>query len=201
MSFKWQNYQSIALLCLTLLINPTLGGFNHQQCFADVQDKLSNHTILANDTAIFATDRSGKLFGNSSLTIPGCVQLCGGSGTGWYSDAPSRLLTWFLPAIFLLSSMQYAPLGKKKLFMIVHLFGDPIHSIWSLQLKLDDWNTCYSEAESASGLDPDQSQQHHSYFWKKITVLRQLTEAISELVDKTRKLKMKIENRDFTNLY
>jgi hypothetical protein len=173
MSFKQQNSRSLPLLCLALLINPTFGGFDHVQCFNDVQNMLSNHTIDANDTTIFATNSSGKLLGNSSLTIPGCVQLCGGPGTGWYSDAPSRLLTWFLPAIFLLNSMQYAPLGKKKLFMIVHLFGDPIHSIWSLQLKLDDWNTCYSEAEMTCG-GPDQSQQNHSYFRKKITTLRQL---------------------------
>ena len=80
---------------------------------------------------------------NIILTVEGCEAICD-SKMGFYSDSAPRLITWLLPVILLIGNMQFAPIGKKKFFMALHLLGDPIHSTWSLLAKLGDWYRCFS---------------------------------------------------------
>ncbi|KAE9364175.1 hypothetical protein N431DRAFT_354301, partial [Stipitochalara longipes BDJ] len=89
------------------------------------------------------------------LSERACDITCGGSGMGWYTDTATRLLTWFIPAIILISSISLAPIGVNRFVTISHLFGDPIHSLWSLLSKLEDWNHCY---DMARRLHPDTSR-------------------------------------------
>jgi hypothetical protein len=79
------------------------------------------------------------------LTLYGCKKLCG-SGTGWYPDSGPRLVGWFLPIFLLVSNMQFPRVEQERFFLILHLFGDPIDSTWSLLHKVDSWRQCYALA-------------------------------------------------------
>ena len=52
-------------------------------------------------------------------------------------DIYGRVVLWKLPLLQLLTLMQRPPLGRTAgTFVIIHLFGDPIDSIWSLLYKI-----------------------------------------------------------------
>ena len=48
-----------------------------------------------------------------------------------------------VPVVVLTFNLQYAAIGKERFFTVLHLFGDPIHSTWSLLAKVETWRQCY----------------------------------------------------------
>ncbi|KAF8847461.1 hypothetical protein BDZ45DRAFT_733598 [Acephala macrosclerotiorum] len=137
------------LNAISRLVSRAIGGFNRQQCLPVVQQMLNSSTSLANDTSFFWQDPFGRIWSdpqNPIILESVCKEICGGSGMGLYPDTANRLLTWFVPGLFLISSINFAPIGFRRFAMIAHLFGDPIHSLWSLLSKLEDWNNCYDMA-------------------------------------------------------
>ncbi|CZR54960.1 uncharacterized protein PAC_04845 [Phialocephala subalpina] len=126
------------------------GFMGRQECFSVVQQRLNSSTNLANDTSFFWQDHFGHIwsdYNNPIILESVCKEICG-SGMGLYPDTANRLLTWFVPGLFLISSINFAPIGFKRFVMISHLFGDPIHSLWSLLSKLEDWNNYYDMARN-----------------------------------------------------
>lgn len=125
------------------------GGFNRQACLLKIQEMLNATSSLVNDTSIFYQDKSGRIYSgyqNPIIREETCVAQCGGSGMGWYHDSATRLLTWFVPGLFLISSIKLAPIGLRRFATVAHLFGNPIHSYWSLLSKLESWNEYYTLA-------------------------------------------------------
>jgi hypothetical protein len=115
--------------------------FEREICYNKTQTMLAANTSMAMDTSIFVTHH-GQLMSNATdpwLTIPACNQICG-SQMGFYSDTPSRLLTWLIPTILLITNMKFAPLGNERFLIVLHVFGDPIDSFYSLLSKMETWN-------------------------------------------------------------
>lgn len=74
------------------------------------------------------------------LTCNGCIQLIS-KGDNWApflkSDVRQRFLLWKAPLIQLIAQMQLPPLGyRSNIFVIFHLIGDPIDTVWSLSHKI-----------------------------------------------------------------
>ena len=78
---------------------------------------------------------------NLTLIYAGCKVFCG-EGFRWYSDSATRFIVWVIPVIFLLSNIQLAPVGLRRLFAIIHALGDPIDTMWSLLDKIYAWDRC-----------------------------------------------------------
>lgn len=138
---------------------PTIFGFveawDRRICFADVQNGLINGSISRNDEKIFFRNRTGELessIDNPTLTLYGCEKICG-SRRDWYPDAGPRLNTWLLPVVLLIANMEVSPLDKRRYLMVIHLMGDPIHSLWSMLAKLDAWDRIYASAVVRKDLD------------------------------------------------
>ncbi|KAI9704078.1 MAG: hypothetical protein M1836_006939 [Candelina mexicana] len=118
-------------------------GFHLIDCYKEVAQKLkSNDSSTTPNPALFFSANPT----NPILTYDGCQKLCG-SGTGWYPDAIPRLITWLLPVMLLVSNMMYAPIGKQRFFLIVHLLGNPVGSTRSLLAKADGRSRCFSHAQ------------------------------------------------------
>lgn len=112
-------------------------GFQREECFKKVALILQGNdtTSIKLDPSFFVDPNPA----NPILTLYGCEQLCG-SGTGWYSDSGSRLVTWLLPIVLLISNMQFRPIGIQRFLLIPHLLGDPIDSTWSLLAIVYRWS-------------------------------------------------------------
>ena len=121
-------------------------GFQREECFKKLTEILrGNDTSIQLDPTFFI-DRNPA---NPILTVYGCEQLCG-SGTGWYPDRGSRLVTWLLPVILFVANLQFQPIGIQRFLAIPHLIADPIHSTWSLLAKAHCWSQYVSTAQTLS---------------------------------------------------
>ena len=74
------------------------------------------------------------------LTYDACVQL-NSKANNWepfvMSDVRYRFQLWKAPLIQLIAQMQLPPLGyRSNVFVILHLIGDPLDTIWSLSHKI-----------------------------------------------------------------
>lgn len=74
------------------------------------------------------------------LTYDACIQL-NSKGNDWgffvMSDVRYRFQLWKAPLIQLMAQMQLPPLGwTSNAFVILHLIGDPLDTIWSLSHKV-----------------------------------------------------------------
>ena len=74
------------------------------------------------------------------LTYEACIQL-NSKGNEWglfvMSDVRYRFQLWKAPLIQLMAQMQLPPLGwRSNTFVILHLIGDPLDTIWSLSHKI-----------------------------------------------------------------
>ena len=61
-------------------------------------------------------------------------------GFSWYGDREfaNRLANWLIPMLILARNVHLAPLGlPSQLWTILHLFGDPVDSLLSLQRTLN----------------------------------------------------------------
>lgn len=124
------------------------GGFNRKTCYNRTLEYLKNGT-LDRDSEVFFRDNNGRVMSEDkdiTLTLPGCRTLCG-ERRDWYWDIGPRITTWLIPILLLISNVELSPLDKRRFFAIIHLVGDPIHSIWSLVHKIDAWDQCYALAE------------------------------------------------------
>lgn len=123
------------------------GGFNRKTCYARTLEYLKNGT-LDRDSEVFFRDNNGRIMSQDediTLTLRGCNTLCG-SRQDWYWDIGPRITAWLIPILLLISNVELSPLDKRRFFAIIHLIGDPIHSIWSLVHKIDAWDQCYDRA-------------------------------------------------------
>lgn len=135
-------------------LQPVL-GWNRQDCITKVNELVrSNDSSLNPAWVISLADPN-----NLKLTLEGCEAICD-SKMGFYADSASRLITWLLPVILLIGNMQFAPIGKERFFMVLHLLGDPVHSAWSLLAKLEDWYQCFSNIRAQYPRKPSPQQEY-----------------------------------------
>ena len=114
-------------------------GWNRANCITQVDQMARSNVSSLNPAWILSLADPN----NPILTVEGCEAICD-SKMGFYPDSAPRLITWLLPVILLIGNMQFAPIGKERFLMVLHLLGDPIHSTWSLLAKLQDWYHCLS---------------------------------------------------------
>lgn len=135
-------------LLLFCLFVPFVASMQRDVCNRQVQDMLTNGTISRDDW-IFHREGGIPMSDpmNIELTIDGCRATCGAK-FDWYSDIGPRLTTWLVPVLLLIGNMFFARLGSdKSAFVILHLLGDPIDSMWSLLTKAETWSRCHSLAQ------------------------------------------------------
>ena len=130
-------------------------GWNRTDCAIKVNQMARSNDSSLNPAWILSLADPN----NPILTVEGCEAICD-SKMGFYPDSPPRLITWLLPVIFLIGSMQFAPIGKKRFLMVLHLLGDPIHSTWSLLVKLEDWHRCLSYIRAQYPQNPSPKQEY-----------------------------------------
>lgn len=115
----------------------------------------------SNDSRLFRTIDRLPTLNNISLTQEYCEAVAGAdwtkysgsdiwnryceavAGAHWTrqsgSDISNRLATWKFPLLQLVASFPRPPLGLNvECFVIFHLLGDPVDSLWHLLLKLKD---------------------------------------------------------------
>ncbi|KAH6706498.1 hypothetical protein BKA61DRAFT_698311 [Leptodontidium sp. MPI-SDFR-AT-0119] len=118
------------LVPLLILSTSTFASAYNEKCLNITQTALA---LLGNSS--LASDRDSFAFGSTYdqpiITLEWCEARCEG-GSSIYDDVWTRLFTWPIPIIILVTSFLLAPTGKSRFFAIVHLFGDTIHSTWSL---------------------------------------------------------------------
>lgn len=148
------THSTIARLSVVAAIRlqPVL-GWNREDCIAKVNELVQSNSSLNPAWVISLVDPN-----NLKLTVEGCEAICD-SKMGFYSDSAPRLITWLLPVILLIGNTQFAPIGKQKFFMVLHLLGDPIHSTWSLLAKLEDWYRCLSYIRGQYPKKPSPNQE------------------------------------------
>ena len=134
------RYSNIARLSVAAAFQLKLVlGWNRPNCTAEVDQMARSNDSTLNPAWFFSLADPN----NPILTVEGCEAICD-SKMGFYPDSAPRLITWLLPVILLIGNMQFAPIGKERFLMVLHLLGDPIHSTWSLLAKLEDWYHCLS---------------------------------------------------------
>jgi hypothetical protein len=140
-----RTYTSIILF---LVVSGVVGldvPYNRTICLAKVIDTLNNDTNFVSRNPNYF--HRGSTIDNPLLTLQGCQALCG-SKWGPYSDDGPRVVEWIIPGILLIANVHFAPIGKKRYLMIVHLLGDPIDSMWRLLSTIEYWDE-YSRSSHA----------------------------------------------------
>ena len=151
--FRHSNLVRLSVAA-AIQLQPVL-GWNRQNCITKVNTMVRSNDSSLNPAWILSlTDPN-----NPKLTVEGCEAICD-SKMGFYPDSAPRLITWLLPVILLIGNMQFAPIGKERFFMVLHLLGDPIHSTWSLLAKLEDWYRCFSYIRGQYPKKPSPNQEY-----------------------------------------
>ena len=148
------RHSTIARLSVVAAIQLKLVlGWNRANCITEVNQMARSNDSSLNPAWILSLADPN----NPILTVEGCEAICD-SRMGFYPDIAPRLITWLLPVILLIGNMQFAPIGKERFLMVLHLLGDPIHSTWSLLTKLEDWYRClsYVRGQYPQNLSPKQ---------------------------------------------
>ena len=117
--------------------------FNFTSLWTYTQQILQS---CANDARLFKVNGGLPTAQNVSLNHAGCVAI---AGAGWTpypgADIWLRLTTWKFPLLQLVGLFPRPPLSfSAECFVIVHLLGDPIDTVWHLLHKLE---VCQSRAE------------------------------------------------------
>jgi hypothetical protein len=149
-----------SLLSIIFFAGQTL-AFQKSQCNKQVQAALQNGSISPVDDIFYR--HNGVPMSNASniiLTLNGCRATCG-TGASFYEDVGPRLTTWLIPILLLIGNMKIARLGAEKYFMVLHLLGDPIDSIWSLLTTAEAWSRCYAVARQTIRKDPGEEEEHY----------------------------------------
>ena len=130
-------------------------GWNRTDCAIKVNQMVRSNDSSLNPAWILSLADPN----NPILTVEGCEAICD-SKMGFYPDSAPRLITWLLPVVVLIGNMQFAPIGKERFLMVLHLLGDPIHSTWSLLVKLEDWHRCLSYIQAQYPQNPSPKQEY-----------------------------------------
>lgn len=148
----------------------TRNGFDFTALWTITQNVFQT---CANDSRLFGTiDRLPTLY-TVSLTQNACEAF---AGTGWTRypgiDIWTRLTTWKFPLLQLVASFPRPPLGLSvECFVIFHLLGDPVDSLWCLLLKLRD---CQRRAEfwrAQFEFDGPIAEDLPQQLWKSLTLI------------------------------
>jgi len=77
--------------------------------------------------------------GNLTIPLSQCYKICGPGYTRYpLTDILKRAALWLIPVFMLVGNFQFPPLGPLNSFFIaIHLLGDPIHTVYSLLVKLE----------------------------------------------------------------
>ena len=81
-----------------------------------------------------------KISGNRTrMPLSECYAICGpGYTRASHGDIIRRIALWLVPIFILVGNFQFPPLGPLNSFCIaIHLLGDPIHTAYSLLVKLE----------------------------------------------------------------
>jgi len=151
------NLSVVLLCCLTFVLSDKdtagnlttpgrspLEGSDHKTPLS-FNDGACNKTIVELDpqdpARYFQKDAFGNKIPDNRTRIPlsQCYVLCG-LGYDRYSntDILKRVALWLVPVFVLVGNFQFPPLGPLNSFFIAaHLFGDPIHTMYSLLVKIE----------------------------------------------------------------
>ena len=114
----------------------TPNSFNNNAC---------NRTIVEigpfNPWRCFLNDGSVNKIsgGRTRMPLSECEAICGPEYTRYPdSNIIKRAALWLIPVFMLVGNFQFPPLGPLNSFYIaIHLLGDPIHTVYSLLVKLE----------------------------------------------------------------
>jgi len=86
--------------------------------------------------ASFVNITSGN---RTRMPLSECYAMCGlGYSPFPLTDILKRIALWLIPVFMLVGNFQFPPLGPLNSFYIaIHLLGDPIHTVYSLLVKLE----------------------------------------------------------------
>ena len=133
--------------------------------------------------AIHNARDSGLIYFNGyyALTREKCKDLVGGSGSSPYDFASwfTRLTTWKVPLVQLVFLFPRPPLDlSSEIFVLVHLVGNPINTIWSLIIKISRCQAAVIEWQSRLSTINSNLQQVQERQWKALALL---TDAYDEM--------------------
>ena len=132
----------LALLCQRGSAFQFTQNVDFTQCYEQLV--AMNDTIFNNFTQ-YSLWNSSKMFSSDPrqlvLTLKGCESLCGDGYQLWPAqDTLQRLSLFNLPAIVLLTHLQFSPLPWfNMLAVVIHAVGDPIDSLWSVLTRLETY--------------------------------------------------------------
>jgi hypothetical protein len=163
-------FSKLTMICSVADINNRTKGFN----FAGLYDV----NVYLNRTC----ERGSEIFfeGTHMLTLGACKRITGLGNGIWkdwtaypISDIYNRIAVWKVPLLQLLSQFPRPPLGPSvEMAVMLHLLGDPIHSVSSLLLSFSE---CQKRSKQAKGLciatkmnedDPDYQKT-----WKGLAIV------------------------------
>ena len=136
----------VLILFLELSLPALAQHVNFTSCY---QDKLLQRNV--NDTTdklqCFRYDITGqhRVDYRPYLSLEGCYELCGHGYQLWpSSETAARIVLFILPLFILAGRYALAPVGADNMFWtFVHLFGDPIDSLWSTLTRQEKARTNY----------------------------------------------------------
>ncbi|PUU78940.1 hypothetical protein B9Z19DRAFT_1125855 [Tuber borchii] len=108
-------------------------------------DKACNSTIVGLGPLDPSRYLNKDPFGNripdnrTRIYLSQCYVMCGPRHARYpHEDIIRRVALWLVPIFMLVGNFQFPPLGSLNSFFIaIHLFGDPIHTVYSLLVKLE----------------------------------------------------------------
>lgn len=139
-----------------------IGKFYRQDCLCRVRwlYQRTDGTFDTSNRSVFFYDRTFYSETNETyfdLTYKGAVEICG-PGYGIYRDAVPRIFTWILPILLLISNIELSSIDKRRFMTVIHAFGDPIDSLWSLFYKYSILDRCYNLAGSYGAGDLERTR-------------------------------------------
>lgn len=152
----------ILLLLLLLLLQPTstsayrfINNANFGYCWVH-NVSWRDPFNYSDGTQYFAWDSSHNYRISTSrplLNLRGCEQLCHDGYQLWpATDTLQRLTIWLLPSCILLAHFHFAPLGAAgRVFVLLHVLGDPVDSMWSMLARQEAARRHYTRATKNFG--------------------------------------------------
>ncbi|KAG4430314.1 hypothetical protein IFR05_014204 [Cadophora sp. M221] len=136
----------LKLLLFSILIAPAT-SINRDQCANEIWALINNKTLNPNDGSKFWD----QPVPNTPLSITNefCNSQCG-EKFSWYpnNEIASRLVVWLIPVLVLMGNLHMPSLSAKyKLFSLLHMLGDPVDTLLSLQHTLAIRHAAYIWAQ------------------------------------------------------
>jgi hypothetical protein len=134
-----RTYTSIVLFLVASGVAGLDEPYDRDICRARVSETQNNYNNLVSRNPDYFFP--GSTFDHPIVTLQGCQTLCG-SKWGKYPDDGPRLIEWIIPGILLIANVHFAPIGRKRYLMTVHLLGDPVDSLFRLLSTVEVWDEC-----------------------------------------------------------